>query len=76
MRIAKELLQIITFLPLIRLLNIASLKKNAHKMGIFTSLIGKRKMDVNVCTRILTLLILLMFLKLVILLAQVHGVIW
>ena len=76
MRIAKELLQIIMFLPLIRLLNIASLKKNAHKMSIFTSLIGKRKMDVNVCTRILTLLILLMFLKLVILLAQVHGVIW
>ena len=76
MRIAKELLQIITFLPLIRLLNIASLRKNAQKMAIFTSLIGKRKMDVNVCTRILTLLILLMFLKLVILLAQVHGVIW
>ena len=76
MRIAKELLQIITFLPLIRLLNIASLKKNAQKRSIFTSLIGKRKTDVNVCTRILTLLILLMFLKLVILLAQVHGVIW
>ena len=47
--IAKQLLKILSFLPLNHLLNMPIVKRTA-KVAKYTSQIGKRTMDVNVCT--------------------------
>ena len=49
MMIAKQLLKILSFLPLNHLLNMPIVKRTA-KVAKYTSQIGKRTMDVNVCT--------------------------
>ena len=49
--IAKLLLKILSFLPLTLLLNMPIVKRTA-KVVKYTSQIGKRTMDVNVCTMI------------------------
>ena len=50
--IAKQLLKIMSFLPLTQLSNIANLKRNAQQKAIYTSQIGKKTMGVYVGTRI------------------------
>ena len=49
--IAKQLLKILSFLPLTHLLNMQIVKRTA-KVAKYTSQIGKLTMDVNVCTMI------------------------
>ena len=49
MMIAKQTLKILSFLPLSHLLNMPIVKRIA-KVARYTSQIGKRTMDVNVCT--------------------------